>query len=79
MTAENRPNFAGDSPEDTQLWHTYFNWPRQIALANIANVQAASSPNTAESFLNPPPSNTATLQTILFTAFALEYRLKRAL
>lgn len=65
-------SIAGDLPEDQQLWHTYFSWPRAI-LSPSAHLKLPTSPT----FRRLPRSRAAHLQAIVFTAFALEYRIKR--
>ncbi len=65
-------SIAGDLPEDQQLWHTYFWWPRAI-LSPSAHRKLPTGPT----FRRLPRSRTAHLQAIVFAAFALEYRIKR--
>jgi hypothetical protein len=69
---------AGEKVEDRKLWHTYFYWAREKVLT-----LSTSDPDESAIIDNPKnrigvtPSNI--LQAILFSAFALEYRLKRTL
>jgi hypothetical protein len=63
---------AGDTPEDQQLWHTYFFWPRAIL-----SPSATRKLRTNGVFKRLPRSRSSHLQAIVFAAFALEYRLKR--
>lgn len=65
---------AGIADADKKLWHTYMFWAR-------AAVDPRTPSNRALDISRPRrrirPTDARALQAILFTAFALEYRLKR--
>lgn len=71
--------FDGDNKSDIKLWHTYMYWARKNALFQ-QKVNLSSSKVIVDD-----PSNrveeeiSAAIQTILFSCFTLEYRLKRVL
>lgn len=71
--------FDGNTPDDVKLWHTYIYWAREKAkfgqIKYKATIQAiADDPNN-----RVEDSLSLALQTIIFSSFALEYRLKRVL
>jgi len=70
--------FDGDSQDDKKLWHTYLYWARERAMASPSAIPAPGV------FVDDPVNRVdssigKSLQTILFSSFALEYRLKRVL
>ena len=74
-----KPTFVGDTPNDRKLWHTYLYWARE-------RVRSMSQPDVPEAaaLVDDPnrrveASTGKALQAIIFSAFALEYRLKRVL
>ena len=71
--------FDGNTPEDIKLWHTYIYWAREKAkfgqIKDKSTIPAiADDPNN-----RVKDSLSLSLQTIIFSSFALEYRLKRVL
>ena len=71
--------FDGNTPDDIRLWHTYIYWARERAgfglIKDKATIPAiADDPNN-----RVEDSLSLALQTIIFSSFALEYRLKRVL
>jgi hypothetical protein len=71
--------FDGNTPDDVKLWHTYIYWAREKAkfgqIKDKATIPAiADDPNN-----RVKDSLSLALQTIIFSSFALEYRLKRVL
>ena len=71
--------FDGNTPDDIKLWHTYLYWARQRVKSD-SSLDLISKPAIVD---NPDnrveESISSTLQAIVFSAFALEYRLKRVL
>lgn len=70
--------FDGDSQDDRKLWHTYLYWAREQAMTSSSAIPVAGV------IVDDPISRVdssigRSLQTILFSSFALEYRLKRVL
>jgi hypothetical protein len=70
--------FDGDSQDDRKLWHTYLYWARERAMASpsaipVPGVIVDDPVNRVDSSIGK------SLQAILFSSFALEYRLKRIL
>jgi hypothetical protein len=71
--------FDGETQYDRRLWHSYIYLAKRYAIASGGRT-ASSTPAIADD-----PSNRVgeplveALQTVLFSAFALEYRLKRVL
>jgi hypothetical protein len=70
--------FDGDSQDDRKLWHTYLYWARERAMGSssaipVPGVIVDDPVNRVDS------SFSKSLQAILFSSFALEYRLKRVL
>ncbi len=70
--------FDGDSQDDRKLWHTYLYWARERAMTSasaipVAGVIVDDPGNRVDSSIG------RSLQAILFSSFALEYRLKRVL
>ncbi len=70
--------FDGDSQDDRKLWHTYLYWARERAMASpsaipVPGVIVDDPVNRVDSSIGK------SLQAILFSSFALEYRLKRVL
>jgi hypothetical protein len=62
--------FAGDSEQDRKYWNTYVYWLQ--SKFGRTNIPPDKSPRHDDEYSN-------SLQIILFTAFALEYRLRRVL
>ncbi len=72
------PTFDGDTPRDRKLWHTYLYWARERASTSASGVPARGViVDEADNRVDATISKA--LQAILFTSFALEYRLKRVL
>ena len=70
--------FDGDSQDDRKLWHTYLYWARERAMTSssavpVQGVIVDDPVNRVESSIS------RSLQAILLSSFALEYRLKRVL
>lgn len=70
--------FDGDSQDDRKLWHTYLYWARERAMMcssaiPVPGVIVDDPINRVDSSIGK------SLQAILFSSFALEYRLKRVL
>ncbi|GAI18664.1 unnamed protein product, partial [marine sediment metagenome] len=71
--------FDGNTPDDVKLWHTYIHWAREKAKFGQTK-DKATIPAIADDPINRvEDSLSLTLQTIIFSSFALEYRLKRVL
>ena len=68
------PEIAGEKEEDKRLWRTYFHWARQAA-------HCRPVPNEVKDKENErlPERQSDSLQLIVFSAFLIEYRMKRAL
>ncbi len=71
--------FDGDNELDRKLWHTYVYWARKNAQS-----QQKDQPPKSEVIVDDPENRvsdeiSAAIQTILFSCFALKYRLKRVL
>ncbi len=72
------PTFDGDTLPDQKLWHTYLYWARERASTPASGVPAPGViVDDADNRVDATISKA--LQAILFTSFALEYRLKRVL
>ena len=70
--------FDGDSPDDRKLWHTYLFLARKHAISS-GGKPTSTQPPIIEHVDNRVAEPLAeALQTVLFSSFALEYRLKRA-
>ena len=69
----------GDTEADQKLWQTYFYWARQRAKTCLPSAEPAEGTivNDPNDRVSEALSNA--LQSIVFSAFALEYRLKRTL
>ena len=70
--------FDGDSQDDRKLWHTYLYWARERAMTSpsaipVPGVIVDDPVNRVDSSIGK------SLQAILFSSFAIEYRLKRVL
>ncbi|MFC1890094.1 hypothetical protein ACFL4G_10095 [Thermodesulfobacteriota bacterium] len=71
--------FDGDAPEDRSLWHTYLFLAKQHAIS-VGGHSATGDLAIADDPANRISDRLAeALQTILFSSFVLEYRLKRVL
>jgi hypothetical protein len=71
--------FDGDTPDDIKLWHTYLYWARNCARAGLP-LDPVAQPAIVDNPANRVDASLSdALQAIVFSAFALEYRLKRAL
>jgi hypothetical protein len=70
--------FDGDTLDDRKLWHTYLYWAR-----DQATISPSAMPVPGVIIDDPvnrvTPDISKALQSILFSSFALEYRLKRVL
>jgi hypothetical protein len=64
---------AGDTPQDKRLWHTYLYWARSELLPSALGLIIGDQRNRL------PPKTSEALRSVVFAAFALEYRLKRTL
>lgn len=78
--------FDGDTAEDRRLWHSYLYWARERVRALSADqIVGASDTAFVGSAIVDDPNNRindsigVALQALVFTALALEYRLKRVL
>ncbi len=72
------PTFDGDTPADRKLWHSYVYWARERASMSASAVPARGAiVDDAGNRVDATISKA--LHAILFTSFALEYRLKRVL
>ena len=65
--------FDGKTPSDVKLWHTYVWWARLQIAAPDPRVIVDAPANRID------PALSRALQTVVFSAFALEYRLRRVL
>jgi len=71
--------FDGNTSDDVKLWHTYIHWAREKARFGQTK-DKATIPAIADDPINRvEDSFSFALQTIVFSSFALEYRLKRVL
>lgn len=75
----NKTKYAGDSPNDIKLWNTYVYWALEKA-----RFGQAKDKTTTQAIVDDPDNRikddiSLALQIIIFSAFALEYRLKRVL
>ncbi len=71
--------FDGDTESDRKLWHTYMYWARRNA-----RLPQGHKPSESQAIVDDPANRvsdeiSAAIQTVLFSCFALEYRLKRVL
>ena len=71
--------YDGETDEDQKLWNTYLYWARQEA-----RFPCTDPPTEPRAFIDDHEKRigddtAATLRTIVFSCFALEYRLKRTL
>jgi hypothetical protein len=79
--------FDGDTNDDVRLWHSYLYWARERVRALSADpmVGAPATAASVDAAIVDDPHNRidnstgVALQALVFTAFALEYRLKRVL
>jgi hypothetical protein len=71
--------FDGNTSEDVKLWHTYLYWARQKAETGSSVDQTAKLAIVDDPNNRVDPALSSALQTIVFSSFALEYRLKRVL
>ena len=71
--------FDGESEHDRRLWHSYIYLAKRHAIASGGSA-ASSTPAIADDPRNRVAEPLAeALQTVLFSSFVLEYRLKRVL
>ncbi len=75
----NKKKFAGDTPEDTKLWNTYVYWALEKARFGQAKGKIITPAVVDDKKNRVGDSLSFALQIIIFSAFALEYRLKRVL
>ena len=71
------PTFDGETSQDRQLWQTYLFWARERALSRDDRDLRPAIVDDPNRRVSPEVSNA--LQLILFSAFVLEYRMKRVL
>lgn len=71
--------FDGNTDEEAQVWHSYMRIARDHVITSGAEPLAEESPAIADDALVWSESARAAIQTILFSSFILEARLKRVL
>lgn len=72
-------SFAGDTLEDKKLWGTYVYWALEKARLGQSKDKATVPAGVDDLNNRVEDSFSFSLQIIVFSAFALEYRLKRVL
>jgi hypothetical protein len=79
ITGGEMVTFDGVEEEDKRLWYTYMYWARQEALS--LGFETSTEPQALVDDPNRrlPEGQSISLRTMLFSCFALEYRLKRIL
>ena len=75
----NKIRFAGDTLEDEKLWYTYFHWALEKARFGQTK-NKTTNPAVVDNPVNRvKDSFSFALRIIIFSAFALEYRVRRVL
>jgi len=71
--------FDGDTRDDVKLWHTYVHWALEKARFGQTKDKTTIPAVVDDPINRVEDSLSFALQIIIFSAFALEYRLKRVL
>ena len=69
--------FEGVTDNDKKLWHSYFYWARQNAIRLTITKYPTSDAIIDDDERRIDPNISTSIQTIIFSAFTLEYRLRR--
>lgn len=74
-----RGRYSGDSPDDEKLWFAYFASASQAVVAECPRWKPIGFNELTDPKMNPDRKLVAAMQSIVGSAFAIEYRMKRVL